>query len=439
MSLKHLGLRLAILAAFCLGVGAGVFVYFSRTDAPPSVTTVTVTRGDLVDAIAASGTLEAVTTVQVGTQVSGTVKDLLADFNDIVQEGQVIARLDPSLFQTQVDQARANVIRAEADVQRLEITLADAQAKLARATQLADKQLIAQAELETAAVNVRSASAQLSSAQAQVAQAQASLNQAQVSLDHTVIASPIDGIVVSRNVDVGQTVAASMQAPTLYVLAADLTRMRVNASLDEADIGRVRQGQTVSFRVDAYPGEQFEGRVAQVRLQPVVSQNVVSYVTVIDVPNRELKLKPGMTATVSIEVARRSDVLRLANAALRFRPSSDVLTALGQPTRPPDGPSVERAGARTSDVTVAARSVVPGSGGATVWRYLEDRLQPVAVRIGISDGSLTEIAEGLLNAGDEFVTLVSTGTPSSTRAANTITSPLMGSPPPGPPPGPPPW
>ena len=436
MSVKRLGIRLAILAAFFVGVGVGVFAYLSRSDDPPGVTTVKVTRGDVVDVITASGTLEAVTTVQVGTQVSGTVRELLADFNDIVRKGQVIARLDPSLFQTQVDQARANVIRAQADVQRLDIALADARTKLARATQLSDKRLIAQTELEMADVNVRSAVAQLASARAQVTQAEASLNQAQVNLDHTVISSPINGIVIARSVDVGQTVAASMQAPTLYVLAADLTRMRVNAALDESDIGRVQQGQMVSFRVDAYPGEQFEGRVSQVRLQPVVSQNVVTYVTVIDVPNPDLKLKPGMTAAVSIEVARRNDVLQIANAALRFRPPSDAVAASGQPARAPNAGSAGRSAAQTAH---AAAPAVPGSGGATVWQYVQTRLQPVAVQTGISDGVVTEIVQGVLNIGDEVVTLLSTGTTSSTRAANTITSPLMGSPPPGPPPGPPPW
>jgi HlyD family secretion protein len=436
MSVKRLGIRLAILAAFVVGVGAGVFAYLGQGEDPPDVTTVKVSRGDVVDAIMASGTLEAVTTVQVGTQVSATVRELLADFNDIVRKGQVIARLDPSLFQTQVDQARANVIRAQADVERLEIALADARTKLARATQLSDRQLIARTELETAEVNVRSAAAQLASARAQVTQAEAGLNQAQVSLDHTVITSPINGIVISRSVDVGQTVAASMQAPTLYVLAADLTRMRVNASLDESDIGRVRQGQTVSFRVDAFPNEQFGGRVSQVRLQPVVSQNVVTYVTVIDVPNPDLKLKPGMTAAVSVEVARRNDVLRIANAALRFRPPSAAVAASGQAAPAPNAGSAGRSVTQPAHATPPA---VPGSAGATVWQYVESRLRPVAVQTGISDGSVTEIVQGALNIGDEIVTLLSTGAPSSTRAANTITSPLMGSQPPGRPPGPPPW
>ena len=194
---------------------------------------------------------------------------------------------------------------------------------------------------------MRSAEAQIRSAQAQVTQAQASLNQNQVNLAHTVIEAPIDGLVISRNVDVGQTVAASMQAPTLFVLAADLTKMQVVANLDESDVGRIRPGQRVSFRVDAYPAEDFTGTVAQVRLQPIVQQNVVTYATVIDVPNVDLKLKPGMTANVNIEIARKQNVLRVPNAALRFRPTNEIFAALGQ-TPPDAGARAGRNAARTS-------------------------------------------------------------------------------------------
>ena len=319
MSLERRGLQVAVLVFFIsIGIGVLVYAYLKQNDDAPAVATAKVTRGDAIEAIAASGTLEAATTVQVGTRISGTVREVLADINDVVRTGQVIARLDPSLFQTQVDQARANVIHSKAGVERLRVALEHARTKLARSKQLADKRLITQTELQAAEVNVRSAEAQATTAQAQVAQAEASLTQAQANLEHTAIVSPIDGIVVSRNVNVGQTVAAGMQAPTLYVLAANLTRMRVNASVDKTDIGRVQRGQTVRFRVEAYPGEQFAGRVTQVRLHPVVSRNVVTYVAVIDVPNPQLKLKPGMTATVSIEVARRNDVLRVLNAALWF-------------------------------------------------------------------------------------------------------------------------
>jgi HlyD family secretion protein len=279
--------------------------------------------------------LQAVTTVQVGTQVSGTIQELNADFNSLVRKGQVLARLDPSLIQSQIEQARANLIRAEADLERLRVALDDARSKLSRARELSEKKLIAQMELEAAEVAVRSAEAQLRSQQAGVTQSQASLRQNQVNLAHTVIESPIDGLVISRNVDVGQTVAASMSAPTLFILAADLTKMQVLASLDESDVGRIRPGQAVRFRVDAFPTDEFTGNVTQVRLQPTTVQNVVTYQTVIDVPNPGLKLKPGMTANVNIEIARRSNVIRVPNTALRFRPTAEIFTALGQ--EPPPG------------------------------------------------------------------------------------------------------
>lgn len=328
-------------------VGGSVYVYYSyRKSGPkPSVATAPVTRGAVVDTVGATGTLQAVTTVQVGTQVSGTIQSLYADFNSLVKKGQVLARLDPSLFQTQIEQARANLVRAQADVERLRVSVDDARTKLARARELSQRSLIPKTDLETAEVNVRSAEAQTRSADAQVTQAQASLNQNQVNLQHTVIEAPIDGLVISRNVDVGQTVAASMQAPTLFVLAADLTKMQVVANLDESDVGRIRPGQHVTFRVDAYPAETFDGNVSQVRLEPKVQQNVVTYATVIDVPNNDLKLKPGMTANVNVEIARATNVLRVPNAALRFRPTNEIFAALGQ-APPEQGQRGEFAGMR---------------------------------------------------------------------------------------------
>jgi HlyD family secretion protein len=312
-----------------VGVGAGAF-YRNRQAPEPKVTTMPITRGDVVDAVAATGTLQAVETVDVGTQVSGTVSQLYADFNSIVRKGQVIARLDPSLIQTQLEQQEANVVRSEADLERLRVGLADASQKFERAKQMFDRSLIPKTDLETAEVNVKSAAAQIRSAEASLVQARASLNNQKVNLNHTVIRAPIDGIVISRSVDQGQTVAASMNAPTLFVLAADLTKMQVLANIDEADVGRMRPGQAVTFRVDAFPSDTFTGTVEQVRLQPAVVQNVVTYSTVIAVPNTELKLKPGMTANVNIEVARKSNVLRLPAAALRFRPTEEMFQVLNQ-------------------------------------------------------------------------------------------------------------
>jgi HlyD family secretion protein len=316
-------------------IGAGGGAYYIRRGRPEvQVNTSPITRGDIVDSVGATGTLQAVTTVQVGSQVSGNIQWLGADFNSIVRKGQQIARLDPSLFQTQVEQARANLTRAKADVERNRVGVDDAQTKFKRATELGARSLLPQSELDAARTALDAARAQLQSAEAQVVQAQAAVNQADVNLEHTVITAPIDGIVTSRSVDVGQTVAASLQSPTLFIIAADLTKMQVNANIDEADVGRIRPAQHVTFRVDAYPTEEFSGTVAQIRLQPTVVQNVTTYGTVIDVPNEQLKLKPGMTANVKIEIARRSDVLRVPNAAIRFRPTPEVFAALNQPVPP---------------------------------------------------------------------------------------------------------
>src|SRR5262245_45961935 len=330
-----------IIAAIGAAVGA---VYVRRNGTEIQVNTSPITRGDVIDTVGATGTLQAVTTVQVGSQVSGNISWLGADFNSIVKKGQVIARLDPSLFQAQLQQtsanltqARANLTKAQSDLERTKVQLTDAQQKFTRAKELAARQLLPQSDLDAAKIAVDTAQAMLASqqatvtqAQAAVSQAQASVNQSQVNVDHTIIVAPIDGIVTQRNVDVGQTVAASMQAPTLFIIAADLTKMQVNANVDESDVGRIRPSQHVTFRVDAYPTETFEGTVAQVRLQPVVVQNVTTYGTVIDVPNPQLKLKPGMTAHVKVEIAKRTNTRRIPSAALRFRPTPEVFAALNQ-------------------------------------------------------------------------------------------------------------
>ena len=338
--------------AFAVFGGAGYWYYrYSQKPAPPTVTTAAITRGDIVETVGATGTLQAVTTVQVGSQVSGNIAYLGADFNSLVRKGQVLARLDPSLFDAQAQQtranlaqARANLTRAQSDLERTRVQLADAQQKYGRARELSARSLLPQSELDaaktavdTAQANLQSQQATVSQVQASITQAQASVNQSEVNLQHTVITAPIDGLVISRNVDVGQTVAASMQAPTLFVLAADLTKMQVVANLDESDVGRIRPRQAVTFRVDAYPNDTFRGVVSQVRLEPKVQQNVVTYATVIDVPNDDLRLKPGMTANVNVEILRASNVLRVPNTALRFRPSNEVFAALGQTPPEPLG------------------------------------------------------------------------------------------------------
>jgi HlyD family secretion protein len=356
-----------------MGLSVGAY-YRGRDAVGPSIAAEPVSRGPIVSVVAATGTLEAVTTVQVGSQVSGSIRSLSADFNSIVRKGQELARLDPALFQSAIEQARASLIRAEADRDRLKVALADATSKLTRARELGERQLIPASDLDAADVNQRLAAAQVRSAEAQVTQARAALSQAEVNLAKTVIASPIDGIVVARNVDVGQTVAASLQAPTLFVIAADLRQMQLKANIDEADLGRVAAGQPVRFTVDAYPNQAFSGVVEQVRLNPVIEQNVVTYAAIVSAPNADLLLKPGMTANISIEVARRDDVLRVPSAAVRFNPSDEVLRALGTV-------NIER------------------PKQTTVWTYVDGQLAPVAVKVGESDGTYTEIAGGTLEEG----------------------------------------
>jgi HlyD family secretion protein len=412
---------LGILASAAIGA----YYWKGRAQEGPAMVTARVTRGDVVETVDATGTLEAVTTVQVGTQVSGTIKALYADFNDRVRRGQIVAELEPSLFQAQVEQARASLVRLEAEARRAEVQRDDAQAKLARARELSARKLIPASELETAETTARAAEAAVESARAQVAQARATLNQNQVNLGHTIIRAPIDGVVISRNVDVGQTVAASMQAPTLFVIAQDLAKMRVNASVAESDIGRIAPGQPVTFRVDAYAGTTFSGVVSLVRLAAVVDQNVVSYVTTIDVPNPDLRLKPGMTANVTIEVERASDVLRVPNAALRVRPTADVLAALGQAAATG---ARDDAGARES----RRRGTAPSGEGAqagAVWVVREGRLQRVPVEVGTADAVYTAILSDGLNEGDEVVTSIATSTTASASTdSGTTRSPLLPAP-----------
>jgi HlyD family secretion protein len=364
-----------------LAIGAGAGAYYIRRGGPEiAVTTAPISRGDIVDTVGATGTLQAVNTVQVGSQVSGNIEWLGADFNSIVKKGQVIARLDPSLIAAQLEQARANLAQARAnltkaqsDLDRTRVQLVDAQQKYTRAKELSARSLLPQSELDAAKIAVDTAQANVASQQATVAQtqagvtqSQASVNQNQVNVAHTVIEAPIDGIVTQRSVEVGQTVAASMQAPTLFVIAADLTKMQVNANIDEADVGRIRPGQHVRFTVDAYPTDTFDGTVSQVRLQPVVVQNVTTYGTVIDVPNPQLKLKPGMTANVKVEIAKRTDVLRVPNPALRFRPTPEVFAALNQEVPPEAQPGGGRGtrGSGQGRGGAAGSAAVPSGGPA---------------------------------------------------------------------------
>jgi HlyD family secretion protein len=392
-------------------------IWTLHTTSDVEVTTASVTTGPISRPIVATGTLQALTTVEVGTQVSGVVQSLEVDFNSIVHAGQVVARLDPSLYQAQLTEARANLAHAKADVGGLETTLEDARTKLSRAEELFKQHLIAQSDLDVAVVAVQQAEPDLRAGQSVVTQAQAAVDQASLDLEHTIIRSPIDGIIVERSVDVGQTLAASFQAPELFKIAADLTKMQVQVEVDESDVGGVAAGDLATFEVGSYPGEQFRGTVSEVRLQPITDQpsattsatpstsssgstsptpaagTVVSYMAIVDVANQDERLRPGMTAEVSLGGFRREQVIRIPNNALSFRPPADVLEAIGERDAPP--------ASLTSGRTTGA-----SDGGQTreVWEYDGRRFTPIVVRGGLADDRWTELLSGSIRPGDRLVT-----------------------------------
>lgn len=357
--------------------------------------TAQVQQGEIRDAVDATGTVNAVITVQVGSQVSGTIAKLNVDFNSRVHQGEVIALIDPSLLQgallqatADFETAKAGVTVAEANLARAAAAFVQAKADYDRAVSMAKNNVVTQQELDLATGNYESAKASRDAAAANVAQASAQVRQkdaavsvARTNLDHTVIRSPIDGIVVARNVDVGQTVAASLQAPTIFTIAQDLTRMQVYAKVDESDVGRIKLGQPASFKVDAFPKIVFRGVVSQIRMNPTTVQNVVTYDAIIDFANPERKLFPGMTAYVTVPVATVQNVIKLPNAALRFRPP------------------IGTRGSAQGD---------PPSGTAVVWKLVAGHtIVPVKIALGITDHAYTEVTAviaGDLKAGDDVVT-----------------------------------
>jgi HlyD family secretion protein len=362
--------------------------------------TAKVDRGRITSKVTASGSLSAIVTVQVGSQVSGRLQQIFVDYNSPVKRSQLIARLDPSLFEAAYQQARANDVAAKGNLAKARAQAADAERQYQRAKALSEEKLVDQADLDTAMANADAARAQVQASQGALAQAEAALHQAGINLAYTRIYSPTDGVVISRNVDVGQTVAASLQAPTLFVIAGDLRKMQVDTSVAEADIGRLYDGMPATFTVDAYPGQTFRGKVRQIRNAPQTVQNVVTYDAVIDIDNPELKLKPGMTANVTFVAAERSDVLRVPNAALRYHPASDVLAAAGLAQRSAQaGPAAGMAQAGGAPWQRDERS-----DRRRVWVLDHGKPRPVGIRIGISDGSLTEVADGKLTQGSLVIT-----------------------------------
>jgi HlyD family secretion protein len=394
-------------------------------------TTVAVDRGAVSEVVGATGVLQAVITVQVGSQVSGTISRLFADFNSKVKKGQVIAKLEQSAFLARLNQAEANLAAARANVERSQAAIDDAKQKYDRAKELAASDLVPASDLESAKAAYQGAVAQNRANEAAVAQAEATLNQAQVDLDHTIITAPIDGVVLARNVDIGQTVAASFQAPVLFVIANDLRHMQVNASIDEADIGRVYAGQDVTFVVDAFPNDTFHGRVEQVRLQPVTTQNVVTYNTIIAVDNESQRLMPGMTATVSVIVRQHENVLRIPSVALRFRPEGfeDTRAVRAERTavaRVGGGAGRDAGRHAEAEGREAAGSGGPESGRPGLVFVLGPggNPEPRPVRLGLSDGRFVE-ARGGLEEGARVVTGVEEGAAHSRVSATGGNNPFQ--------------
>jgi HlyD family secretion protein len=409
------------LAVIAGGLVAGASGVGGCRSSKPTVQweTAAVDRGRVVARVTATGTLSALVTVQVGSQVSGRIQQLYVDFNSPVKKGQLIAKIDPQLFQASLEQARANYAAAQGNLAKAKVQAAQAEIDFKRQSSLAERKLIAPAELDLARTNFEAAKAQIAVSTGNLQQAKAALNQAKVNLAYTNIISPTDGVVISRSVDVGQTVAASLSAPTIFVIAEDLRKMQVNTSVAEADVGKLSAGMRATFMVDAYPGERFVGKIRQVRNAAQTVQNIVTYDAVIDVDNADLKLRPGMTANVNFVFADRENVLRVPNAALRFRPGSDVLDLLKLPSKPerkgggggPGGGGGRRAGraGRGAESGGAGSGVGSGTGHddgpdrKTVWVQRSGTPSPTSIKVGATDGSFTEVVEGPLKEGDQVV------------------------------------
>lgn len=378
-----------------LAVGGYIFLNGEQTE-PIRYRTALVERGTVESVVSATGTINPVVSVQVGTQVSGMIKSLHADFNTRVKAGQIVAVIDPEPFKARREQAASNLEMARAAAAKARADLAQRKRELERLQSLLANQFVSQNEVDVAITNYESAEAQVRVAEAQVRQAQAALDAAELELKYTVIRSPVDGIVVARNVEVGQTVAASFSTPNLFLIALDLTKMQVDTNVSESDIGGITEGMGATFTVDAYPGAQFHGVIRQVRLAPITVQNVVTYNVVVGVDNQDLRLRPGMTANVAIVVARKDNVLKVPNAALRFRPpQKDRAEYKEQRGRSSSGGNPANSGGTASSSL---------EQGKTIWKVGADgEPEVVMIRTGISDGSWTEVVEGSVREGDAVI------------------------------------
>lgn len=416
--------RIVVLAILA-GSAAALWIKkpWASGEDPVTFATVTVSKGNIAAQVTANGTLSARTTVQVGAQVSGRVIELHADFNDQVKKGQIIAKLDDSLLKAQIDQTQAAYLLAVANEQKAAVALVDGERQYKRQQTLGDQQLVAGATVETYQTTRDSAKAALAAAKAQVSQAQANLAQARTNLGYSTIYSPIDGVVLTRTYDIGQTVQSSFSAPTLFTIAADLSFMQIDTSVSESDVGALKEGMKANFTVDAFPGKTFEGTVRQVRNSPTTTQGVVTYDAVIDVSNQDHALRPGMTANVTFVLDQVADVIKIPNAALRFKPTRDQILALREKFGGGSGGSGHRRGSGGGGsgmrMTTEGSSAMPrpdaasgASGGAgmkfgdkkPVWKLVDGKPKMVLVKPGLTDGSSTQMVEGELQPGDQLIT-----------------------------------
>jgi HlyD family secretion protein len=399
--MQRLGIILGVAA---IGLAIGGYVFFNgERKAPVRYRTAVVERGSVVSIVNATGTINPVVSVQVGTQVSGMIKSLHADFNSRVKAGDKVAVIDPEPFKARRDQAAGNLEMARSNVARSRSDLAQRKRERDRVQSLVAQEFVSQNDVDVALTNHQSAEAQLRVSEAQVKQAEAALNSAELELKYTVIRSPVDGIVVARNVEVGQTVASSFATPNLFLIALDLTKMQVDTNVSESDIGGMTEGKEATFTVDAYPGVQFSGVIRQVRLAPINVQNVVTYNVVVAVDNQDLRLKPGMTANVSIIVAQKDQVLKAPNAALRFSPPqgerAEGVSGGGKPVKADAG------GARH----IRGSSVDSSGQARKVWKLAANgEPESFLVHTGISDGAATEVLDGPVAEGDMVIVGIET-------------------------------
>jgi HlyD family secretion protein len=438
--------RIIVLALVAGGVAFLIIKKpWAKGETPITFNTVQVGKGTIAAQVTANGTLSAVGTVQVGAQVSGRVVELHADFNDKVKKGQVIAKLDESVLKAQIEQSQAAYDLVVANLKKSQVMADDAKRQLARQKSLQEQQLIAGATVEQYEVNLATAQAQIIASKAEISRAAANLKQARTNLSYATIYSPVDGVVLSRAVELGQTVASSLQAPVLFTIAEDLARMQINTAVAEGDVGSLKEGMKATFTVDAFPGKKFEGIVRQVRNAPTTNQGVVTYDAVIDVDNKDLSLRPGMTANVTFVLQQVEDAIKIPNAALRFKPSREQMTALfekfgggprgrrgsaaggsgsggwaggerGSGERGPrNGSGAPDGSAGGRPEGMAGGSGGPGGGGSgrnqdpsrrQLWKLVDGKPVMTFVKVGMSDGSTTQLLEGDIKPGDQLITEV---------------------------------